>query len=241
LAIEAMHFPCWTAVQEYTHAFPALWSAQVVLLSSLNEAIMAVNEAIHSLQIEITRLRHANQDLSEELSLLRSSVRAVRVMQELIDTLSPDIDVIAWIDELLASALASVAANDGSLILLDEDSGELVFAVVHGKARDRLKGYRMPLDEGIAGWVAQKRVPVIVQDPSSDARFNPAIDKMLGFRTRTIACVPLVVEDRVLGVIEAINKLSNRGFSQQDQDLMMVVANLASIGLSRAEAFVDKS
>ena len=202
---------------------------------------MANKVSIRTLQTELKKLRKENQDLSEELSLLRSSVRAVRALQELIDSLSPDVDVIAWIDELLASALAAVAAKDGSLILRDEDTGELVFAVVHGEARDRLTGYRMPPTEGIAGWVVKNRLPDIVQDPCSDPRFNAAVDEMLGFRTRSIACVPLVVGGQVLGVIEAINKDSDREFTQQDQDLMMVVANLASLGLSRAESFVEKT
>lgn len=201
---------------------------------------MAKNEAIRSLQTEVTRLRQENQDLRDEVALLRASVRAVRVLQELIETLSPEVDVIAWIDELLASALAAVGAEDGSLILLDEEKGELVFAVVHGEARDQLSGYRMPLGEGIAGWVAQNRLPEILRDPRNDQRFNPLVDEMLGFRTRSIAAVPLLAGDRVLGVIEAINKGSDREFTLQDQDLMMVVAQLASMGISRAESFVEE-
>ena len=202
---------------------------------------MTQNEAIRSLQTEVTRLRQENQDLHDELTLLRASVRAVRVLQELIDTLSPDVDVLAWIDELLSSALAAVGAQDGSLILLDEEKSELVFAVVHGEARGQLSGHRMPLGEGIAGWVAENRMPEILQDPRGDSRFSPMVDEMLGFRTRSIACVPLVAGDRVLGVIEAINKGSDRDFTVQDQDLMMVVAQLAAMGISRAESFVEES
>jgi GAF domain-containing protein len=205
------------------------------------EGPMTQNEAIRSLQTEVTRLRQENQDLRDELTLLRASVRAVRVLQELIDTLSPDVDVLAWIDELLSSALAAVGAQDGSLILLDEEKNELVFAVVHGEARGQLSGYRMPLGEGIAGWVAENRMPEILQDPRGDPRFSPMVDEMLGFRTRSIACVPLVAGDRVLGVIEAINKGSDRDFTVQDQDLMMVVAQLAAMGISRAESFVEES
>jgi sigma-B regulation protein RsbU (phosphoserine phosphatase) len=201
---------------------------------------MATKDTIRSLQAEVTRLRNESQDLEEELSLLRSSVRALRVLQDLNSNLTAGIDILKWIDELLASALAAIAAEDGSLILVDEETGELVFAVVHGRARDRLTGYRMPPGEGIAGWVVQNRVPEIVSDPRKDPRFNPEIDDMLGFRTRSIASVPLIAGERVLGVIEALNKVSDREFTVQDEDLMMLVANLASGGLSMAEAFMDK-
>lgn len=197
--------------------------------------------ALRSIRSEFARMREENQDLRDELSLLRSSVHALRVLQELIENLSPDIDMIKWINDLLASALGAVSAKDGSLILLDEESGELVFAVVQGDARDRLTGFRMSPGEGVAGWVVENRKPQIVQDPRNDPRFSPNVDDMLGFRTRSLACVPLIDGDRVLGVIEAINKISDREFTLQDQDLMMLVAHLTTEGISRAETFVDKS
>jgi sigma-B regulation protein RsbU (phosphoserine phosphatase) len=212
-----------------------------MLLFSINEDIMTDSVALRSIRSEYARLREENKDLRDELSLLRSSVRALRVLQDLIENLSPEIDMIKWIDDLLASALAAVSAKDGSLILLDEESGEMVFAVVQGEARDRLTGFRMSPGEGVAGWVVENRKPQIVQDPRNDPRFSPNVDDMLGFRTRSLACVPLIAEDRVLGVIEAINKISDREFTLQDQDLMTLVAHLTSQGISRAESFVDKS
>lgn len=202
---------------------------------------MTDSVALRSIRSEYARLREENKDLRDELTLLRSSVRALRVLQDLIENLSPEIDMIKWIDDLLASALAAVSAKDGSLILLDEESGEMVFAVVQGEARDRLTGFRMSPGEGVAGWVVENRKPQIVQDPRNDPRFSPNVDDMLGFRTRSLACVPLIHEDRVLGVIEAINKISDREFTLQDQDLMTLVAHLTSQGISRAESFVDKS
>lgn len=202
---------------------------------------MTDSVALRSIRSEYARLREENKDLRDELSLLRSSVRALRVLQDLIENLSPEIDMIKWIDDLLASALAAVSAKDGSLILLDEESGEMVFAVVQGEARDRLTGFRMSPGEGVAGWVVENKKPQIVQDPRNDPRFSPNVDDMLGFRTRSLACVPLIHEDRVLGVIEAINKISDREFTLQDQDLMTLVAHLTSQGISRAESFVDKS
>jgi len=202
---------------------------------------MTDSVALRSIRSEYARLREENKDLRDELSLLRSSVHALRVLQDLIENLSPESDMNKWIDDLLASALAAVSAKDGSLILLDEESGEMVFAVVQGEARDRLTGYRMSPGEGVAGWVVENKQPQIVQDPRNDPRFSPNVDDMLGFRTRSLACVPLITEDRVLGVIEAINKISDREFTLQDQDLMTLVAHLTSQGISRAESFVDKS
>jgi GAF domain-containing protein len=204
-----------------------------------DEAEMSKSEAIRSLQSEVTRLRQENDDLKGELALLRSSVKALRELQDLIEDLPAEFDVLKWIDEILASALLAVGSKDGSLLLLDEDSNELVFAVVHGNSQQHLLGHRMQLGEGIAGWVAEHRVPQIVKDARGDPRFNPLVDEMLSFHTRTLACVPLVDGDRVLGVIEAINKLSDGEFTQNDQDLLILVAHFAAFGIKHAEAIVE--
>lgn len=198
------------------------------------------SDPIRFLQLEATRLREENRELREELTVLRSSVRALSALQDYIQRITPSTDVIALIDDLLASALTVLGASDGSLLLLDEDTSELVFAVVHGQARDRLTGYRLPPGKGIAGWVADNMEPLVVQDVNNDPRFFPDVDETFGFQTRTLVCVPLLEGDRVLGVIEAINKVSDREFSAEDHDLLMVVAQLASLAIMRAESFTEQ-
>jgi GAF domain-containing protein len=198
------------------------------------------SDPIRFLQQEASRLREENRELREELTVLRSSVRALSALQDLIQRITPSTDVIALIDDLLASALTVLGASDGSLLLLDEDTSELVFAVVHGEARDRLTGYRLPPSKGIAGWVADNMEPLVVQDVNNDPRFYPEVDETFGFQTRTLVCVPLLEGDRVLGVIEAINKVSDREFSAEDHDLLMVVAQLTSLAITRAESFTEQ-
>jgi sigma-B regulation protein RsbU (phosphoserine phosphatase) len=200
---------------------------------------MESRQPLRFLQQEVARLRDENRELKAELGILRTSLRALSALQGIIQRLSPGMDVLALLDDLLASALAAVGASDGSLLLLDEETGELAFAVVHGEARERLTGYRLPPDKGIAGWVAAHKAPQVVRDVHSDPRFFPEVDETFGFHTRTLACVPLLDGDRILGVIEAINKTSDREFSDDDHVLLMVVAQLAAIAIHRAEAFAE--
>ncbi len=200
---------------------------------------METNDPVRFLQLEVGRLRDENRELKEELALLRSSVRALNTLQDIIQRLTPETDIIPYLDDVLGSALAVLRASDGSLLLLDEDSGELVFVVVHGEARDRLTGYRLPPGRGIAGWVAARKKPLIVRDVRSDPRFYAQIDETFGFVTRSLACVPLLDEERVLGVIEAVNKVSDRDFSDEDQDLLLLLAQLASVAITRAESFQE--
>lgn len=197
---------------------------------------MEKTDPVRALQQEVSRLREENRDLRARLSTVQSSVRALSALQDVIQRLSPEEDVLRFLDDLLAAALAVVGASDGSLLLRDEDTGELVFVVVHGEARDRLRGYRLSPGEGIAGWVVEHRRPAVVQDVRNDPRFSPRVDETFAFQTRTLACVPLMDGDRVLGVIEAVNKVTDREFTPVDHDLLLVVAQLAAIAITRAEA-----
>jgi GAF domain-containing protein len=198
-------------------------------------------DPIRFLQSEVSRLKQENQELKEELTVLRSSVRGLSAIQDLILRMGPHTNLVQLLDDLLGSALAVLGSSDGSLLLLDDDTEELVFVVVHGTARERLTGYRLPPGRGIAGWVADRKEPAIVQDVQKDPRFYPQVDETFGFRTQTLACVPLLDGERILGVIEAVNKLDQREFSPEDHLLLMVVAQLAAVAIHRAEIYAEKN
>ncbi|MEE9217021.1 MAG: GAF domain-containing protein [Anaerolineales bacterium] len=202
---------------------------------------MERSDPVRFLQVELARLGDENRDLKDELQVLRSSVRALSTLQEIIQRITPTTDVLVLLDDLLASAVAVVGASDGSLLLLDEDTDELVFAVVHGEARDRLSGYRLPPGKGIAGWVAANKRPLFLTNVRDDSRFYPKVDEAFGFHTRSLAAVPLLDGDRVLGALEAITKNYDREFTDVDHDLLMIVGHLASVALSRAEAFAKEA
>jgi GAF domain-containing protein len=200
---------------------------------------MDAQDALRSMQLEVARLRDENRALKDDLAALRGAVRGLDALHDVIQRIRPGVDILQLMDDLLASALAVVGASDGSLLLLDEDTNELVFSVVRGQARERLRGYRLPPGRGIAGWVAANRQAQVVHDVHTDPRFYPDVDETFGFETHTLACVPLLDGTRVLGVIEALNKSSPRGFLPQDHDLLLVVALLAAVALRRAEATTE--
>lgn len=202
---------------------------------------MDTRDPVRFLQLEVARLTEENRELKDELILLRSSMRALCAFQDIIQRLTPTTDVLILLDDLLASALTVVGASDGSLLLLDDSSEELVFAVVQGEARDRLAGYRLPPGKGIAGWVAENQRPLVVDNVRQDPRFYPDVDEAFGFQTRSLAAVPLLDHDRMLGVLEAVNKTYDREFTDDDHDLLMVAAYLASVALVRAEAYTEES
>jgi sigma-B regulation protein RsbU (phosphoserine phosphatase) len=185
--------------------------------------------------LENSRLKSENQELLDELLGLRKAIRALNDLQYSLDLITPEANPVALIDRILAAALDAVNSEDGSLLLLDEDTGELVFVEVHGAIRESLKGYRLSPGEGIAGWVVQNRKAQLVPDVHQDTRFSPSVDRMTGFRTISLICVPLTSEERVFGAIEVVNTRSGGSFQNADLDMLLLVARLASLALERAE------
>jgi GAF domain-containing protein len=75
-----------------------------------------------------------------------------------------------------------------------------------------------------------------VRDVRRDPRFYPEVDEVFGFKTRSMVCVPILLDDgRLLGIIEVLNKVSDGEFNQDDLDLILIVAQLAATAMRRAE------
>lgn len=193
------------------------------------------------LKEEAARLALENGDLRSEVTALRQSVRALSTLYYVSQHITSHTDVVRLLSDILDSALAVLKASDGSLMLRAED-GTLVFTVVRGALSDRLVGYRLPRGQGIAGWAAEHRQPEIVRDVRRDTRFYPGVDEAMGFHTRSLVAVPVYLDDgRVLGVIEVLNKVSDRDFTQDDLDLLLIVAQLAATAMRRAERAIERA
>jgi sigma-B regulation protein RsbU (phosphoserine phosphatase) len=188
------------------------------------------------LKEQAARLSAENDDLRQEVVALRQSVRALSSLFYVSQNIGAEVNVLNLLSEILDTSLQVLKATDGSLMLVDEETGALVFTVVRGTTAENLVGYRLPPGAGIAGWVAQHHQPQVVRDVHRDPRFYPAVDELFGFKTRSMVCVPVVLDDgRLLGVIEVLNKVSDREFNQDDLDLILIVAQLAATAMRRAE------
>ncbi len=124
-----------------------------------------------------------------------------------------------------------------TLMLLDHKTGELVFSVPTGPKGDRLTDIRLPSGKGIAGWVAEHEEPALVPDAREDPRFYPEIDKISGFETKSILCVPLKAKTKLIGVLEAINKADGTSFTEQDEMLLNVFAYQAAMAIENARLY----
>jgi two-component system NtrC family sensor kinase len=124
----------------------------------------------------------------------------------------------------------------GSLLLLDEEAQELEFVTSWLGDQEPLRGIGLELGQGIAGQVALTQEPALVNDAYSDEKFYSEIDQHTGFVTRSILCVPLMVQDRCIGVIELLNKLDGP-FVPEDAERLKDVASPVAIALENAQLY----
>lgn len=190
---------------------------------------------LRNLQYENNRLKEENHDLREALGRLQRAIHSLNILHHRIEQIGPQTDVITLVRSLLAATLEAVDSEDGSLQLLDEETDELVFVEVQGTSRDVLISHRMPVTQGISGWTITNHRAELVQDVSKDARFSPLVDRVTGFRTSSLICVPLIEGHRVMGAIEVVNTRSGRAFTQEDLDVLVLVGRFVTTALLRAE------
>ena len=124
----------------------------------------------------------------------------------------------------------------GSLLFLDDS--ELELAVAFNVKLKSMKKFRLKIGQGIAGHVAARGEPLIVNNTDKSPHFFPGVDEFTGFRTRSALCVPMISQGKVLGVIEVLNKL-NGNFTANDEDLLQSIAMSVSIAIENARLYKE--
>ncbi len=151
--------------------------------------------------------------------------------------LSSKLDSADLLEAVMELATRVVKAETASILLLDEKTNELYFDVVLGDAGEQIKQIRLKVGEGLAGWVAQNRQACIVNDCRSDPRWSGKSDEKSEFKTRQILAVPLMTKGHLLGVVEAINKIDDTGFTDQDLKAFEAFASQAAVAIENAQLF----
>jgi GAF domain-containing protein len=162
---------------------------------------------------------------------------------------------VMGVDEAYRALLQSVAdvarsifgAQAASIFLLDEEADELVFEAVSGKGEQSLIGMRIPSSTGIAGWTLVTRQPLVIEDLTQDPRHAREVAERSGYVPKGIMSVPLLADERVLGVLQVLDRPQRPDFSLQEMELLGLFANQAAIALDlmqrsrRAKAAMEAS
>lgn len=137
--------------------------------------------------------------------------------------------------ELLRSivevARAIFHARGSSIFLFDEETDELVFAAVASPDEQSLLGMRIPSSAGIAGWVLSSRTPIVIEDLANDPRHARDFAEKTGYVPQGLMAVPLLHDERALGVLQVLDRPSNSRFSLQEMELLGLFATQAAVAL----------
>lgn len=166
-----------------------------------------------------------------QLEEARSVAEAARAVSSTLDSTQ----ILTRIMEEVTTRLNTEAA---ALLMLDRVRQELEFVAVAGPESDKLKGMRLPMGQGIVGWVAKRNEPLLVPDVSRDPRFFKGLDKQTETTSQAILCVPLRARAELIGVVEVINKKQGQ-FSNADQRLLESLAAFAAVAIENARYYEE--
>ena len=169
-----------------------------------------------------------SSEMAQEASLMLDLLHDVGKKVASVSQMSRLVEQITQMTQQALNAEAS------SLLLLEDNSHELLFKTAQGEAGQALRRTKLDTGSGIAGWVARHGRPLIVNDVTGDERFNKDIDEKTGFTTRSIICTPLIAHRKVIGVIEVINKLDYGDFTERDREALVSVASMAAVSIENA-------
>jgi putative methionine-R-sulfoxide reductase with GAF domain len=134
---------------------------------------------------------------------------------------------------MLDLAMDRVQTDSGSILLADINQYDLYFGAARGPKAEEVKSFRIKMGQGIAGFCADSGVGLAVSDVARDPRFYKAVSETIGYPTKSILCVPMVMEGQVVGVLELINRKENDTFSERDLNISNFIAHHLAEYLNR--------
>lgn len=148
-------------------------------------------------------------------------------------TINSSLDLDTVLEKILTLTSKILNTEASSLLLIDEPTDRLVFKTAIGAKAQEVSQFSLKMGEGIAGYVAQTAEPLLVNDVTVDKHFRKAISETIDFPTRSILCVPLNLQDKIIGVIEVVNKI-NDAFIDTDTQLLLAIAEQAVLAIENA-------
>lgn len=174
-----------------------------------------------------TRLLHETERRARQLGLINEIGR----------TLTSTLDLPSLLNQVMDNAVEIINCEAGTLFLVDENTGELIFEVVTGPVADELIGQRLAAGTGHVGQAVETGQPAIVNKVYRTAEWARSPDEVTGFQTRDLLIAPMVVKGNVIGVIEVINRRDGAPFTEDDQNLLTAFASQAGIALENARLY----
>jgi signal transduction histidine kinase len=163
---------------------------------------------------------------------LDSYLRLIEISRDLASTL--DLDTL--LDDIVSAAADITHAEAASILLYDDTARQLYFQVATNIDEPTMRGLIVPLDKSIAGWIVTNRKSVRLDEASKDERIFTDIDHNIGFSTKSLMGIPLVTKNKVVGVLEVVNKKRGK-FTDPDESMLTVLGAQAAVAIENARLF----
>jgi signal transduction histidine kinase len=163
---------------------------------------------------------------------LDSYLRVIEISRDLASTL--DLDTL--LDGIVRAAVDVTRAEAASILLYDDTARQLYFQVATNIDEPTMRGLIVPLDNSIAGWIVTNRQSVRIDDAHKDDRHFSEVEQTVGFTTHSLLGIPLITKNKVVGVLEVINKKKGR-FTDPDESMLTVIGAQAAVAIENARLF----
>jgi signal transduction histidine kinase len=163
---------------------------------------------------------------------LDSYLRLIEISRDLASTL--DLDTL--LDDIVRASADITHAEAASIMLYDDTSRQLYFQVATNIDESTMRGLVVPLDKSIAGWVVTNRKSVRIDDAHQDLRHFNDVEQTIGFNTKSMLGIPLITKNKVVGVLEVLNKKRGR-FTDPDESMLTVLGAQAAVAIENARLF----
>jgi signal transduction histidine kinase len=171
------------------------------------------------------------------LQVTEQRARQLSTLNEMTRQLTSTLEIEALLNNILRNATDIINCEAGSLLLVDDQTDELVFRVTVGPVAGSLLHQRIPSGVGFVGKAVKTRLPLVANDVQDSPDWFQKPDEMTGFITRALLVVPLVVKEKVTGVIEVINKRDGSSFTNDDKELLLAFAGQAAVAVENVRLF----
>ena len=208
----------------------------VLSIASRDPSVVYTDEQVNLLQAIADQAAGA----IVKARLLQEAERRTRqltTLNEVARSLTSTLAIEPLLEQILYSAVEILNCEAGSLLLVEEETGDLVFKVASGPVAADLVGKHLPSGTGLVGKAVDTRLPIIQNDVRRSKEWFEKQDEQTGFTTNDILVVPMQVKDRVSGVVEVINRRDNLPFTADDQELLMAFTSQAAVALENARLY----
>ena len=173
--------------------------------------------------------RNTGQLDTDTRRYLHQLIKLVEISLTLNSTKEPE----ELLQSIIQTATDLLDCEVASILLYDRESKKLHFAAATGTNQQLLAEIPVPSDQSIAGYVFREKKPILVPDVHDDPRHYDLVSEEVHFRPRNLVCVPMLIRDQVIGVLEALNKLDGV-FSKDDADILAIIASQAAVAIQNA-------